>query len=109
MFIAIKNVLFEYIISLKNHPRGRVFHNVNLHNFENVLQRNLRTDRAKFGKFNWLMPTMVVPLWDDIPVCPKKVWICHWTQTWLITDASLTRWKITDGKSFRGDGGENEI
>ena len=30
-----------------NHPRKRIFRNVNLSNLENVLQRNLRTDRAR--------------------------------------------------------------
>ena len=35
------------MISLKNHPQERVFHNVNLSNLGNVLQRNLRTDRAR--------------------------------------------------------------
>ena len=31
----------------KNHPRKRVFRNVSLSNLENVLQRNLRTNRAR--------------------------------------------------------------
>ena len=31
----------------KNHPRKTVFHNVTLSNLENVLQRHLRTDRAR--------------------------------------------------------------
>ena len=30
----------------KNHPRRGVFRSVNFSNLENVLQRNLRTDRA---------------------------------------------------------------
>ena len=30
-----------------NHPRKRVFRNVNLSNLENVLQRNLRTGKAR--------------------------------------------------------------
>ena len=38
---------FIWIYKLfKNHPRKRVFRNVSLSNLENVLQRNLRTDRA---------------------------------------------------------------
>ena len=32
---------------LKNHPQKRVFHNESLSNIENVLQRNLRTDRGR--------------------------------------------------------------
>ena len=35
------------MISLKNHPQGRVFCNVNLSNLENILQKNLRTGRAR--------------------------------------------------------------
>ena len=31
----------------KNHPWRRVFHTTNLNNLENILQRSLRTDRAR--------------------------------------------------------------
>ena len=44
------NSLFEYHINIeffKNHPRKGVFRNVNLINLENVLQRNLKTGRAR--------------------------------------------------------------
>ena len=44
-FIAIQMFYWNYEI-LKNHPRKRVFRNKSLDNLENVLQRNLRTDRA---------------------------------------------------------------
>ena len=71
----------------KNHPRGRVFHNVNLSNLENVLQKNLRTDRARefifrvFGDKNFEK----YPLGTNhcgaflrsmsVLICPKKIWI----------------------------------
>ena len=63
-----------------------MFRNVNLSNLENVLQRNLRLDRARQCNFRasgcvkcltqhkpggTLVDSMYVP------VCPKKLWIRH--------------------------------
>ena len=66
------------MICLKNHPRGRVFGNVNLSNLENVLQGNvlqagpgsafLEHLEAHGGTFVGLMYLLV---------CPRKLWICH--------------------------------
>ena len=61
-----------------------MFCNVNLSNAENVLQRNLRTDRecifGASGGANFLAErkpggTLVDSM--DAPVCPKKLWIRH--------------------------------
>ena len=43
--IAIQNFYLNEFF--KNHPRKRLFRNESLCNLENVLQRNLRTDRAR--------------------------------------------------------------
>ena len=40
------NFIFEYMNYIKTFQE-EVFHNVNLNNLENVLQRNLRADRAR--------------------------------------------------------------
>ena len=61
-----------------------MFCNVNLSNVENVLQRNLRTDRVwqcifgASGGANFFAQrkpggTLVDSM--DVPVCPKKLWI----------------------------------
>ena len=63
-----------------------MFCNVNLSNVENVLQRNLRTDRSwqcifgASGGANFLAQrksgdTLVDSI--DVLVCPKKLWIRH--------------------------------
>ena len=79
---------------LKNCPRRGVFHNVNLSNLENVLLRNLITDRAWEFIFRLSMGTNVnfFPLNANhggafvglmhVPDCPKKLysgWVfCEW-------------------------------
>ena len=59
----------------------KVFRNVNLNNLENVLQRNLRTDRAREcifrapGGANFLAqhkPGSTVVGLMYVPVCPKN-------------------------------------
>ena len=71
---------------MKNYPQIKVFRNVNLSNLENVLQRNLRADRARecifraSGGANFLAQhrpggTLVGLMY--VPVCPKKLWIRH--------------------------------
>ena len=40
------NLVWEYEF-FKNYAQGKVFHNGNLNNLENVLQRNLRKDRDR--------------------------------------------------------------
>ena len=61
-----------------------MFCNVNLSNVENVLQRNLRTDRecifGASGGANFLAerkPGGTLVDSKDVPVCPKKLWIRH--------------------------------
>ena len=66
-----------------------MFRNVNLSNLENVLQRNLRADRARECIFRVFGGTIlkVYPLDGNhggafvnsiyVPVCPKKLWIRH--------------------------------
>ena len=78
-----------WIYEFFKYPQKRVFHNVTLSNLENVLQRNLRTDRATdcifwvFGGRNFEISPLVTNLGcvfvDSmcVLVCPKKLWIQH--------------------------------
>ena len=71
---------------MKNYPQIKAFCNVNLSNLENVLQRNLRTDRAwecifrGSGGANFLAQhkpggTLVGSMY--VLLCPRKLWISH--------------------------------
>ena len=82
---------FKMAQNTKKNPRKKFFCNESLRNLKNVLQGNLRTDRAKeytnlelfrgsggtnFENFSaWLHPTFAGSM--GVPVCPKKLWICH--------------------------------
>ena len=77
------NLLFEYMI-FENDPQRKVFHNVNLSNLENVLQRNLITNWVRECTFRIVRGTNFENLPARpricsmyVPVCPKKLWICH--------------------------------
>ena len=77
------------MICLKNHPRGRVFGNVNLSNLENVLQGNV----LQAGPGSAFLEHLEAQIWKIylvdanhggtfvglmyLLVCPRKLWICH--------------------------------
>ena len=79
---------YEYEF-FKNHPQRVVFHNVNLSNLENVLQRNLRIDRARECIFKASGGTNFENVTAErqsrwclcgFDVCtglPQKIWIYH--------------------------------
>ena len=84
----------------KNHPRRGVFRNVNLSNLENVLQRNLRTERAGSAFLEhleaqiWKVFLLSANLGGSfvssiyVSLCPKKLWIRQWPCKLLITIVS---------------------
>ena len=63
-----------------------MFRNAKLSNLENVLQRNLRTDRARQCIFRASGDAKFLPQYKPggtlvdsiyVPVCPKNLWIRH--------------------------------
>ena len=91
------NFLFEYMNFLKIIHKKRLFCNESLSNLEDVLQRNLKTDRARecifrvprgtsFHKFLCLVPTMVAHSWVRCVyhLAKKNLWIRHWLLSKMI-------------------------
>ena len=82
---------FKMAQNTKKKSTEKIFCNESLRNLKNVLQGNLRTDRAKeytnlelfrgsggtnFENFSaWLHPTFAGSM--CVPACPKKLWIRH--------------------------------
>lgn len=65
---------------LKYDPQNLVSPNINLNKLKNVLQGNLKTDRARECRV-YLLGTKHVGTFMGligVLVCPKKLWICRW-------------------------------